>query len=106
MENLAVDPDIQWLYTNGTTVGGIDITVGAVKMMGNRFTHNLTFFPLHTSHGRQYICRTSVDIQAISLSGINSESTINVQSKQYDYQGYSSHYQIRFSVHVLTVVLF
>ena len=82
VDNLAVEPDIQWLYTNGTTVGGTNITVGAVRMMGNRFTRNLTFFPLRTSHGGQYICRTSVDIQAISLSSINSESTINVQSKQ------------------------
>ena len=82
VENLAVEPDIQWLYTNGTTVGGTNITVGAVRMMGNRFTRNLTFFPLHTSHGRQYMCRTSVHIQAIFLSGINSESTIDVQSKQ------------------------
>ena len=47
VENLAVMPDIQWLYTNGTTVGGANITVGTVMVMGNRFTHNLTFFPLH-----------------------------------------------------------
>ena len=80
--NLAVDPDIQWLYANGTTVGGSIITVGAVRMMGNKFTHNLTFNPLRTSHGGQYICRAHVDIQTVSLSGINSESTINVQSKQ------------------------
>ena len=80
--NLAVDPDIQWLYTNGTTVGGSIITVGPVRMMGNMFTHNLTFSPLRTSHGGQYICRARVDIQTISLSGINSESTINVRSKQ------------------------
>ena len=82
--NLAVRPDIQWLYTNGTTVGGTNITVGTMMVvMGNRFTHNLTFFPLHTSHGGRYICRASVDIQVISFSGINSESSmdINVQSK-------------------------
>ena len=82
VESLAVDPDIEWLYTNGTTVGGTNITVGAVMMTSNVFTQNLTFSPLYTSHGGQYICRAHVDIQTISLSGINSESTINVQSKQ------------------------
>ena len=82
MENLAVRPDIQWLYTNGTIVGGTNITVGTVKMIGSRFIHSLIFSPLHTSHGGHYICRTSVDIPVISLSGINSESTtITVRSK-------------------------
>ena len=82
VENLAVGPDIQWLYTNDTIVVGTNITVGTMMMLGNLFTRNLTFFPLHTSHGGQYICRTSVDIPVISLSGINSESSmdINVQS--------------------------
>ena len=83
MENLAVDPDIQWLYTNGTTVDGTNITVGAVRMMGNVSTQNLTFFPLRTSHGEQYICRASVDVQAISLPVISSQFSLNitVQSK-------------------------
>ena len=82
VENLAVEPDIQWLYTNGTIVGGTNITVGTVMMMGSRFIRSLIFSPLHTSHGGQYICEASVDIPAISLSGINNESTtITVQSK-------------------------
>ena len=83
MENLAVDPDIQWLYTNGTTVGGTDITVGGVMMMGNVSTQNLTFSSLHTSHGEQYICRASVNVSAISLPVISSQSSLNVtvQSK-------------------------
>ena len=82
VENLAVRPDIQWLYTNGTIVGGTNITVGTMMMLGNVFTQNLTFSPLRTSHGGQYICRASVDIPVISLSGINSEFSmdINVQS--------------------------
>ena len=82
VENLAVRPDIQWLYTNGTIVCGTNITVGTMMMLGNLFAQNLTFSPLHTSHGGQYICRASVDIPVISLSSINSESSmgINVQS--------------------------
>ena len=78
VENLAVRPDIQWLYTNGTIVGGTNITVGTMMMLGNVFTQNFTFSPLHTSHGGQYICRASVDIPVISLSGINSESSMGI----------------------------
>ena len=78
VENLAVDPDIQWLYTNGTTVGGSNITVGAVRMTGNVFTRNLTFSPLRTSHGGQYICRANVLIPAISLPVISSQSSLNL----------------------------
>ena len=83
VENLAVKPNISWLYTNGTIVDGTNITVGTMMMLGNVFTQNLTFTPLRTSHGGSYICRTSVDIPVISLSSINSESTTNitVQSK-------------------------
>ena len=82
VENLAVKPNIAWLYTNGTIVGGTNITVGTVMMLGNVFTQNLTFSPLRTSHGGQYVCRASVDMPVISLTGINSESSmdINVQS--------------------------
>ena len=84
VENLAVEPDIQWLYTNGTTVGGGNITVGAVRMTGNMFTRNLTFNPLHTSHGGKYICNTSINVSAISLIGISNESSLDVtvQSKK------------------------
>ena len=83
VENLAVEPDIQWLYTNGTTVGGTDITVGGVMMMGNVSTQNLTFSPLRTSHGGQYICRASVNVSAVSLPVISNQSSLNVtvQSK-------------------------
>lgn len=83
VENLAVEPDIQWLY-NGTTVGGTNITMGAVRVMGNVFTRNLTFNPLRTSHGGKYICNTSINVSAISLIGISNESflDVTVQSKK------------------------
>ena len=82
VKNLAAKPDIQWLYS-GTTVDGTSITLGAVVMTRNVFTRNLTFNPLRTSHGGQYICRASVDIPAISLPAISSQSSLNitVQSK-------------------------
>ena len=34
VDNLAVESNILWLYTNGTTVGGTNITVGVVMMTG------------------------------------------------------------------------
>ena len=48
VENLAVEPDIEWLYSNGTTVGGSNITVGTIMMTSNVFTRNLTFNPCIT----------------------------------------------------------
>ena len=83
LDNLAVEPDIEWQYTNGTTVGATDITVGGVMMMGNVSTQNLTFSPLRTSHGGQYICRASVNVSAVSLPVISNQSSLNVtvQSK-------------------------
>ena len=81
VENLAVEPDIEWLYSNGTIV---DITVGTIMMTSNVFTRNLTFNPLRTSDGGQYICNTSINVSSISLKSISSESSLNVtvQSKK------------------------
>ena len=89
MENLAVEPDIQWLY-NGTTVGGTNITVGAVMMTGDMFTQNLRFSPLRSSHGGQYICRASVHIWAIFLQGISSQSSLNITIKSKNIMAYGS----------------
>ena len=90
VENLAVRPDIEWLYTNGTAVDGSNITVGTIMMTNNVFTRNLTFNPLRTSDGGQYICNTSINLSSISLKGISSESSLNVtvQSKKQHKSNY------------------
>ena len=82
VENLAVGPDIEWLYSNGTTVEGANITV--VMMTSNVFTCNLTFSPLRTSDGGQYICSTGINVSSISLVTNSNESSLNVtvQSKK------------------------
>ena len=102
VENLAVDPDIQWLYNNNTIVRGINITVDAVKMTGNVFNQNLTFSPLRTSHGELYICRASVNIQTISLPVISSQSSlsITVQSKNMRLLAYKTSVSLQY-VHVI-----
>ena len=52
---------IQWQYSNGSnvTTGG-DITVGSQETSGSITTLTLTFNPLQTSHGGEYICRSVV----------------------------------------------
>ena len=54
-------PSIQWQYSNGSnvTTGG-DITVGSQETSGTVTTLTLTFNPLLTSHGGEYICRSVV----------------------------------------------
>ena len=56
VEGLVVDPDVVWLDSNGTAVSGVNITVGGPSIEGSVFTRNLTFSPLHTSHGGDYTC--------------------------------------------------
>ena len=90
VKNLAVRPDIEWLYSNGTIVGGSNSTLGTIMMTNNVFTRNLTFNPLRTSDGGQYICSTSINVSSISLKGISSESSLNVtvQSKKQHKSNY------------------
>ena len=96
VEGLVVDPDVVWLDSNGTTVSGLDITVGGPSIEGSVVTRNLIFSPLHTSHGRDYTCRSSISVSSISLSSSNL-THITVRSmficSQY------------LAVHVLIVVL-
>ena len=96
VEGLVVDPDVEWLDSYGTTVNGLDITVGGPNIDGSVVTRNLTFSPLHTFNGGDYTCRASISVSSISLSSSNL-TRITVQSmficSQY------------LSVHILIVVL-
>ena len=87
IENLVVEPTLEWLDTDRHVVGGDDITVGSPVTMGTNTTLTLTFSPLHTSHGGRYTCRASINIPAISLSNSNEVSDVVVQSKSFkDYE--------------------
>ena len=79
VEGLVVNPNVVWLDSNGTTVSGLDITVGGPSIEGSVVTHNLTFSPLHTSHGGDYTCQANVSVVSISLSSSNL-TRITVQS--------------------------
>ena len=57
----AGSPSLLWWYSNGTMVAtGGDITVGSQETSGTVTTLTLTFNPLLTTRGGEYICRSVV----------------------------------------------
>ena len=75
-------PSIQWQYRNGNVVAtGGDITVGSQETSGTTVTTlTLTFNPLLTSHGGEYICRSVVQ-ETVERTAMEN---VTVQS---EYQG-------------------
>ena len=82
IENLVVEPTLEWLDRYRNVVGGHDISVRSSITTGTNTTLILTFNPLHTSHGGRYICRARIDISAISILNSNeTDSDVTVRSK-------------------------
>ena len=82
IENLVVEPALEWLARDRNVVGGNDITVRPSVTMGTNTTLTLIFNPLRTSHGGRYTCRASINIPAISFSNSSeADSDVIVQSK-------------------------
>jgi len=82
VENVAVEPTVEWQFSNGSViVGGNGISVGNPLTSGNTITLTLTFNPLRTSHGRQYICSANVTAKSVALSSNATDADIVVQSK-------------------------
>ena len=85
VENLVVEPALEWLDSDRNVVGGNDITMGPPATTGTNTTLTLTFDPLHTSHGGRYTCRGSINIPVISFSNSNeADSNVTVQSKSLE----------------------
>ena len=84
VENLVVEPTLEWLDTDRNIVGGNSITVGPPVTTGTNTTLTLTFNPLHTSHGGRYTCRATVNIPAISSVNSSEVSDVLVQSKSFE----------------------
>ena len=84
VENLVVEPTLEWLDTDRNRVGGNSITVGPPVTTGTNTTLTLTFNPLHTSHGGRYTCRATVNIPAISSVNSSEVSDVLVQSKSFE----------------------
>ena len=75
----AGSPTIQWQYSNGNMVAtGGDITVGSPETSGTVTTLILTFNPLLTTRGGEYICRSvvqeTVERTAMESVTVQSES--------------------------------
>ena len=55
---------VQW---SGGSVGSVGITESATTHSGVISTRTLTFTPLLTSHGAEYICQAEISIPSISV---------------------------------------
>lgn len=77
-QDLVILPHIEWLTGDGTKIEHLE----NVDIQTSGLSSNLTFNPLHTSHGGWYSCRGSVNIPEAGLhvSG-NRSRVITVQSK-------------------------
>ena len=72
---------VEWVDSTGSPVINTNhMSVDDPITIGNKTTLTLHFDPLHTSHGDEYICVSSVDI----LQSVQTASTdIIVESKLY-----------------------
>ena len=75
-----VPPTVQWMYSSSDTAvnNGSNITVGTQRTTGSTTTLTLSFNPLHTSHGGQYICQSTTDIPS---STVNAARNVTVQGE-------------------------
>ena len=78
VDGLVVVPDVVWMKDGRVLVNGTNTTLTRTVSGGNS-TLNLTFNPLLTSHGGQYICVTTISIQQLSVT--NTSVNISVQSE-------------------------
>ena len=84
VENVIVEPTLEWLDTDRRVVGENSITVGPPVTTGTNTNLTLTFNPLHTSHGGRYTCRAWINIPAISSVNSSKVSDIVVQSESFE----------------------
>ena len=81
VDGLVVVPDVVWMKDGGVLVNGTNTTLTRTVSGGNN-TLNLTFNPLLTSHGGQYICVAAISVPQLSLSVTNSSAvTVSAQSE-------------------------
>ena len=70
----SLTPVVAWNNSNGVVTNGNDITVS---------NGVLTFNPLHTSHGEQYTCQSTL---SSPISSTTATMNITVQSKYFTFQ--------------------
>ena len=77
VDGLVVVPDVVWMKDGRVLVNGTNRIIS-----GGNSTLTMTFNPLLTSHGGQYICFANISIQQLSLQTVtNTSVNISVQSK-------------------------
>ena len=78
-EHLVVQPTVEW---SRGSVGSESVSVDDITRDGATSTRHITFSPLHTSHGGQYVCQADIDIPSIGLmKTANSSRDVTVQSE-------------------------
>ena len=84
VEGLVVQPNVEWVDSESIVEGA-----GTVMTKGRVFTLDLVFNPLHTSHGGQYTCRATINIESINITNLlnSSSQNITVKSKNGCYFG-------------------
>ncbi len=79
VEGLVVNPSVTWMYSDGNVVlGGEEIAVESPEVMSNTTTLTLTFSPLLTSHGGEFVCLASITIKEVSIEDLSSTAAVTV----------------------------
>ena len=81
VDGLVVVPDVVWMKDGGVLVNGTNIILTRTVSGGNS-TLNLTFNPLLTSHGGQYICAANISDQNVTNSlavNVSVQSVFNIK---------------------------
>ena len=79
VEHLVQSPTLNW---SGGSVGQPGVAVTNLTTLGGTIWRNISFSPLKTSHGGQYVCQASLSIPAIGLEQTWTKSTnLLVQSE-------------------------
>ena len=87
IDYLVVDPDLQWLDTDGSVIASTstsDLAVMETAQSGLDFIRRVEFRTLRTSHGGQYRCRTTIRINEDVQAQAEATTDVRVQSKWHD----------------------
>ena len=77
VEYRITEPTVLWSVGNGDGVTESDTTVSGVTSI-----RTLTFSPIRTSHGTEYICQADINIPSISvMSSVSESRDVIVQCK-------------------------
>ncbi len=81
VENLIVNPHIEWMKVGGSTINDLNSTEMNTIVLGTVSKLNVSFDPLLTSHAGQYQCRASVNISDVPVVFNNITTSLYVASK-------------------------